>query len=372
MIEHNPQTSQKLSNCLYGCLLGGAVGDALGLPFEGLSAKRTQKLFRNHQAYNLMPLPFFGIYGGMVSDDTEHAVMTVQAFIKAQGNQDKFRKNLRMHLRLWLLGLPAGIGMATGRALFKLWAFLPNSGVFSAGNGGAMRSAVLGVMLADSADLDELEHLKRLREFVTISTTITHTDPKAVEGSMVVALSAWFNVYKADAQHLDSTQHNKQLLDLLTEHIQCEELNRYLQSAHKAVIEGKTLNDYMLTEFGQKQVTGYMYHTIPAVMFAYFKYPFEPIKGLQCLIKAGGDVDTTCAIAGGIWGVNYGEQMYQQIKGNWLEPKITPKFLRQLSEQLGNTSPKTLRFGGVVTLLRNLVFLVIVLLHGFRRLLPPY
>ncbi len=344
MIKHSPQTSQKLSNCLYGCLLGGAVSDSLGLPFEGLSAKRTQKLFRNHQAYNLIPF----IHGGMVSDDTEHAVMTVQAFIKAQG------------------------GMATGRALFKLWAFLPDSGVFSAGNGGAMRSAVLGVMLADSADLDELEHLKRLREFVTISTTITHTDPKAVEGSMVVALSAWFNAYKAYAQHLDSTQHNQQLLDLLTEHIQCAELTGYLQSAYQAVIEGKTLNDYMLAEFGQKQVTGYMYHTIPAVMFAYFKYPFEPIKGLQCLIKAGGDVDTTCAIAGGIWGVNYGEQMYQQIKGNWLELKITPKFLRQLSEQLDSKHPKTLRFGGVVTLLRNLVFLVIVLLHGFRRLLPPY
>ncbi len=372
MIEHSPQTSQKLSNYLFGCLLGGAVGDSLGLPFEGLSAKRTQKLFRNHQAYNLIPF----IHGGMVSDDTEHAVMTVQAFIKADGNPDKFRKNLRMHLRLWLLGLPAGIGMATGRALFKLWAFLPNSGVFSAGNGGAMRSAVLGVMLADLADLDELEHLKKLREFVTISTTITHTDPKAVEGSMVVALSAWFNVRQVPSKSHQLTtnidEHNQQLLNLLTEHIQCAELTGYLKSAYKAVIEGKTLNDYMLAEFEQKQVTGYMYHTIPAVMFAYFKYPFEPIKGLQCLIKAGGDVDTTCAIAGGIWGVNYGEQMYQQIKGKWLEPKITPKFLRQLSEQVDSKNPKTLRFGGVVTLLRNLVFLVIVLLHGFRRLLPPY
>ncbi len=61
------------SSLLYNCLLGGAVGDALGLPFEGLSAKRTQKFFSNHQTYNLIPF----IHFGMVSDDTEHAIMTV-------------------------------------------------------------------------------------------------------------------------------------------------------------------------------------------------------------------------------------------------------------------------------------------------------
>ncbi len=175
-------TNKKKSSLLYQCLLGGAVGDALGLPFEGLSAQRTSKLFDNHYAYNLVPL----IHGGMVSDDTEHAVMTVQAFLQANGDCTKFRTYLRWHLRLWLLGLPAGIGMATGRALFKLWAFVPNSGVFSAGNGGAMRSAVLGVMVKD---------MQQLRKFVTTSTHITHTDPKAVQGSLVVALSAWFNAY---------------------------------------------------------------------------------------------------------------------------------------------------------------------------------
>ncbi len=348
--------SNSTSSLLYNCLLGGAVGDALGLPFEGLSAKRTQKLFANHQAYNLIPFAHFG----MVSDDTEHAIMTVQSYISAQDDKQKFAKNLAWHLRLWLLGLPAGIGMATGRALFRLWAFLPKSGVFSAGNGGAMRSAVLGVMLSDLAEL---------REYVNISTQLTHTDPKATEGAMVVALSAWFNANKPPTI---PNEHNQQLLAFLLENIHCEELKSYLQSAYQAVIEGKTLNEYMLAQFGQKVVTGYMYHTIPAVMFAYFKYPFQPIKGLQCLIKAGGDVDTTCAIAGGIWGVNYGEQMYQQIQGKWLEPKITPNFLQKLALQIDSKTPKLPKFGGIITLIRNLVFLVIVLLHGFRRLLPPY
>ncbi len=371
--QHNGYKKMKpmQSNQLYHCLLGGAVGDALGLPFEGLSAKRTQKLFHNHQAYNLVPF----IKGGMVSDDTEHAVMTVQAFIKAQGNQDKFRKNLRMRLRLWLLSLPAGIGLATGRALFKLWAFVPNSGVFSAGNGGAMRAAVLGVMVEDLANL---------REFVTISTTITHTDPKAVEGAMVVALSTWFNVHRRNNINGDVITHSSQtsvewsqtLLTFLQEHIHDDELKSYLQKVFIASQTEQSLTEAMHDLFGKKAmkngITGYMYHTIPAVMFAYFKYPHQPLKGLQCLIKAGGDVDTTCAIAGGIWGVNHGQAIFDNIEGKWLEPKITPMFLKQLAEQSDSTTPKTLRFGGITTLIRNLIFLLIVLAHGFRRLLPPY
>ncbi len=355
MDKHN---NQQKNHYLYNCLIGGAVGDALGLPFEGLSPKRIHSLFKNHKAYNLIPF----IHLGMLSDDTEHAIMTVQSYISSKGDEQKFKSELSWHLRLWLLGLPAGVGFATLKSLFKLWFFLPKSGVFSAGNGGAMRSAVLGVMVED---------LSKLRDFVSISTNITHTDPKAVEGSMVVALSSWFNCYNViDKNSIES--HRKELLSFLLKHIKCGELKGYLQSAYNAVLDGKTLNEYIFAEFNQNMVTGYMYHTIPAVIFTYFKYPFEPMKGFECLINGGGDVDTTCAIAGGIWGVNYGEQIYNQIKGGWLELKITPYFLQNLSKQFGMATPKVPRFGGMITLFRNIIFLLIVLIHGFRRLLPPY
>jgi hypothetical protein len=49
-----------------GTLLGTAVGDAIGLPFEGLSRRRVQRLLREPLGHQL----FFG--RGMVSDDTEH------------------------------------------------------------------------------------------------------------------------------------------------------------------------------------------------------------------------------------------------------------------------------------------------------------
>jgi hypothetical protein len=70
-------------------------------------------------------------------------------------------------MRWWLVGLPAGIGSATLRATLKLWlGFSPSrSGVFSAGNGPAMRSPVLGTAIDD---------IETLRKFVRASTRITH------------------------------------------------------------------------------------------------------------------------------------------------------------------------------------------------------
>lgn len=303
---------------------------------------------------------------GMVSDDTEHAVMTVQAWVASRHEdadtaQRRFRMRLRHHLRLWLLGLPAGIGLATGKSLFKLWAFLPNSGVFSAGNGPAMRAAVLGVLI------DDADELKR---YIHTSTQITHTDPKAEQGVLTVALCAYYfarhEIIIVDA-----------LLEFVTHHLSDTELRGYLHSAARAVKTSQSLDDWLRQSFQRSEVSGYMYHTVPAVFYTILRYPDKPMQGLETLIKAGGDTDTTCAIAGGIWGVKYGEEMLQSCQGRLAEPKLTLMMMQHLSEQAHNTTQTRqaqapIRFGGVLTLIRNLVFLLIVLVHGLRRLLPPY
>ncbi len=347
---------------LYNCLIGGAVGDALGLPYEGLSARRGKKLFKDKKAFNFIPF----IHLGMVSDDTEHAVMTVQAWIASRHTDADtahrhFRTRLRHHLRWWLLGLPAGIGMATGKSLFKLWAFLPNSGVFSAGNGPAMRASVLGVMI------DEVDELKC---YIRTSTQITHTDPKAEQGALTIALCAHYF-----AHHKEITPDN--LLRFVSKHLDDAELLGYLHSVTEAVKTSQHLRDWIKNTFQKETVSGYMYHTVPAVFFVVSQHPDDPMRGLQTLIAAGGDVDTTCAIAGGIWGVKYGEELLQSCKGRLAEPKLTPAFMQALSEQAeiatqSQQAQAPKRFGGVITLIRNLIFLLIVLVHGVRRLLPPY
>ena len=158
--------SGPLAHALVGSMLGTAVGDALGLACEGLSPRRQAKIYPSLERYGFL----FGI--GMISDDTEHTVMVAQALIVSGGDETRFARDFAWRLKGWLLALPAGIGMATGRAIIKLLLFIPPkwSGVKSAGNGPAMRAAVLGVAWGDDP--------AKLASLNGISTRITHRDER--------------------------------------------------------------------------------------------------------------------------------------------------------------------------------------------------
>src|SRR4051794_8015875 len=121
---------------LAGVLLGTAAGDALGLPREGLPPGRARALFGG------APLGHRLVFGrGMVSDDTEHACLGGAALLREPADPARFARALAWGLRLWLRGLPAGVGFATLRATLKLWVgFGPeHAGVFSAGKRAAER-----------------------------------------------------------------------------------------------------------------------------------------------------------------------------------------------------------------------------------------
>ena len=168
-------------------LLGTAVGDALGLPAEGLSPGRRCRLFPGQWRHRFL------LGRGMVSDDTEHTLFVAQSLLKHPSDASAFQRTLAWHLRWWFLGLPAGVGLATARACVKLClGFSPTrSGVFSAGNGPAMRSAILGGYFQDDPDA--------IDAFVRASTQITHKDPKALIGALAIArLAAWAVEHQAN------------------------------------------------------------------------------------------------------------------------------------------------------------------------------
>ena len=120
----------------------------------------------------------------MVSDDTEHTVLVGQCLALNPPDAQSFQRMLAWKLRWWLLCAPAGIGFATLRSVLKLWVGFPasRSGVFSAGNGPAMRSAIIGTYFA--------EDTFRIREYVRASTRLTHTDPRAETAGLAVAFTA--------------------------------------------------------------------------------------------------------------------------------------------------------------------------------------
>lgn len=347
-----------------GCLLGTAVGDALGLPYEGLSARRARKLFPDTTRHHLL----FG--KGMVSDDTEHACFVAQGLIRSRGDVRVFQKRLARSLRWWLLALPAGVGFATLRSIMKLWlGFSPrNSGVFSAGNGPAMRSPMIGVACGHDAE--------KLKVFVKASTEITHSDPKAYYAALAIALAAHLSAGNETPSAEGFLATSKDMLPEDGAH----ELHELIERAYVSAAKNETVSEFAKAIGSKNGISGYSYHTVPCVLQVWFGNSDNFSRGLQEIIQAGGDTDTAGAIYGGIVGANVGKN---GIPTKWLSDIIewprTIDWMECLAEttamSLSKSEQSTLdspRYFGPGILLRNIIFLIIVLAHGFRRLAPPW
>lgn len=341
-----------------GCLLGTAVGDSVGLPYEGLSARRAARLFPGPPAHHLLP------GRGMVSDDTEHACFTAQALLHVGQDPQAFGRRLAASLRWWFAGLPAGIGLATLRAVAKSCiGFSPEkSGVFFAGNGPAMRSPVIGVVHGD----DPIT----LASFVRASTRLTHTDPKAFHGALAVALAAHHAATAAEV----SPGH---YLALLRTQLAAGDAQEFLALAERAAQSAEQGEDAALfaEAIGSRGgVSGYMLHTVPCVLQVWFRHPDDYVGGLQAMIAAGGDTDTAGAILGAVIGARVGKA---GIPAPWLRgivewPRSTA-WIEELGLALARGDPAQSPGYFVPGVpLRNLAFMGIVLAHGFRRLAPPY
>lgn len=348
-----------------GCILGTAIGDAIGLPYEGLSCRRAAKLLGPPNRHRL----FFR--RGMVSDDTEHTCFTAQAVIASGGNVDLFRKDLAWRLRWWLIGLPAGIGLATLKSIVRLWlGFNPrNSGVFSAGNGPAMRAAILGAAIHDQS---------QLRSFVRASSRLTHTDPKAEYGAFAVALAAQFAQQQNIQQPPDLSP--KAYLAELEACLgsEAQELIDLLHQAAASAQAGEATITFAQS-IGQTQgVSGYIYRSVPVALQAWFRYPNHYEAAITAIVECGGDTDSVAAIAGGIIGTRVGKAgIPEPWLDNLIEWPCTISWMERLSEQLENAIKAGDRDRPIHSPIwavpfRNLFFLLIVLFHGFRRLLPPY
>jgi ADP-ribosylglycohydrolase len=347
------------SDLCIGCLLGTAAGDALGLPYEGLSARRARRLFPNTTRHHLI------LGRGMVSDDTEHAAFVAQALIRCGDEPRVFAKDLARSLRWWLVGLPAGVGFATLRSIIKLWLGWPpeTSGVRSAGNGPAMRSALLGVVFAHD--------LCKLKAFVKASTQITHRDPKAYFAALAVAVAA-INVGSSTSSDW-RTEYFRSLEGSFGD----DEAMEFLELVAKAMRSAETGESVALfaDSIGSKNgISGYCYHTVPCVLQVWFRFGDDLERGLPEIIGAGGDTDTAGAILGAIVGARIGKAA---IRREWLDRIIDwPRsigWLDRLGRALADPSrPAPPAYFWPAVLPRNLIFLVFVLAHGFRRLLPPY
>ena len=341
----NPDEQRRIDQYV-GCLLGTALGDSVGLVCERLSARRIARRWTT-------PLQQCLVFGyGLISDDTEHAFLTAQSL--AQHGQDisRFKKTLAFRLRWWFAAIPAGTGMATARACLRLWCGISpsRSGVWSAGNGPTMRAAIIGLYAAENVTLRA--------ELLLASTVMTHQDPKALTAAVAIAeTAAWLvSDQKAnlwDIWHASGTD---------------QEWKKIIGVMRQSFDRESSVGDFAQRLGCISGVSGYAYHSVPVTLYAWLQHRQNPRLGLEILIRCGGDTDTTAACAGALYGIEFGPDRLPQ---DWLaaivEWPMSIKTLRRGGIALA-TKQKPVFWWWIFQPIRNAIFLLVILYHGFRRM----
>ncbi|MEZ6123015.1 MAG: ADP-ribosylglycohydrolase family protein [Planctomycetaceae bacterium] len=345
---------------IIGSLLGTSVGDALGLPYEGLTPQRAKRILGPPDRCRLV----FG--RGMFSDDTEHTCMVAQSLIKSGFREDEFQADFARRLKWWLAGCPAGVGFATLRSILKLWLGWPpgRSGVDSAGNGPAMRAPLFGAVLDDPPDI---------LDFVRLSTVVTHQDPRAFHGAATVALAALAARTQYNSEPHQFPSWVRSLLGP-----EAEELHDLLDEVAESVAGCETTRDFAERKGMSRGISGYVLQTVPIAIHAWLSHRNSFRSTVMSVIECGGDADTTAAIVGGITGAAVGTA---GIPPSWIlqicDRPRSVEWIRTLGRQLAECvqDPKhhpqqPVTIPAVPLLCRNVLFAIIVIGHGFRRIFP--
>jgi len=266
-------------------LLGTAVADALGVPFEKklhnyeALVEWDGKTYLGSEHHNLKP--------GQYSDDTQMSMMVAESLIENRGfNPDDLSKRYVD----WLVsGRARGYGRTTLMAIQALdsgkhWS---ESGVAgSMGNGTAMRAAPFGVYFRN--DLYSLVNICK------IDSAITHASEDAEAGSIAIALAAAYAV----------NGNTDNLLEKIWEKLPNSKVKSLIYSLPSLIDSSYIEPQQALRVLGTKADVR---ETVPSALYCFLKFDTYH-EAIVAAIKAGGDTDTTAAIVGALFGAKLGSQ----------------------------------------------------------------
>ncbi|QWZ09243.1 ADP-ribosylglycohydrolase family protein [Nocardioides panacis] len=296
-----PGPSDVLRDRYRGCLVAGAIGDALGRPAEGRSAVQ---MWRRYEGGLREFQPWRGYRSGPVgtfTDDTQLTLVNARWLAEA-GSGELDPDLLADAIEVW--GRTGrGIGRATYEALANLsggrrwWA----SGAASAGNGAAMRAAPYALRFAGRPD--------ELRFAAALGTVPTHADLTAV-ASAIVQASAVNQCLASRSGSLDPDQ----LLGSVVASVDDLDLPRL---AHRGNGSRRSLAERIgevkaLLGAPVERVLGHFYNgafvleTMPVVLWLLLTYADDPEEGLVAAVMGGRDADTIAAILGNLLGALHG------------------------------------------------------------------
>jgi ADP-ribosyl-[dinitrogen reductase] hydrolase len=350
------QPASDIRERLAGLLLGTAVGDALGLPAENLSADKIKRRWGGKWKMRF-------IFGrGMVSDDTEHTLMVAQALLLHPDDVLRFQRSLAWKFRWWFIGLSGGVGLATAQACLRLWIGLPgSSGFTSAGSGPAMRSAIIGAYFAENSE--------KRKEFVLASSRLTHRNRQADAAALAVAECAALAVTCGGLPDFLS------VVPILTKRSSEPEWQRTLSELNDSLHKQQSVAEFARRMGLERGISGFSLHVVPIAIYAWLRHPADFRTALTSALDCGGDTDTVGAIVGALAGASGGKLCIpdEWLNALWEWPRsssVVEKVADRLSNQKSTGQPKgSVNYFWPAQIFRNLIFLITILTHGFYRLM---
>lgn len=264
-----------------GCLLGLALGDALGAPYEGGPVERLVWRVIGKTRQGAMRW----------TDDTQMAIDVAESLV-AHGaiDEDDLAHRFAQSYR-W----SRGYGPAAARLLKRIrrgedWrqanrAIYPEG---SFGNGGAMRAPVLGVFFAERLDAT-VDAARR-------SASVTHAHPLALEGAVLIAFVTALAATGCSPTEIVRETSSRCQLDPFRSRLALA--TQWLRS------EASPSPNEVRRELGVGIAASESCVTAVCVSLRFLGRPFTEM--LDFIIGCGGDVDTIGAMAGGIWGAANG------------------------------------------------------------------
>lgn len=296
-----------------GCLLGLAVGDALGTTLEfthpGTFTPLTDMV--GGGPFHLKP--------GEWTDDTSMALCLAESLVTKQGFDPIHQ--LETYVRWWrdghlsVKGRCFDIGTTTAVALRRFAESMPrvpypgSTAAHAAGNGSLMRLAPAPLAFASNPE-------KAIRMAADSSRT-THGTPECVDACRYFAgllLAAVAGLPKEAMLNNDYEPAVKYFLG--------ESLAGKVAEIAGGSFKGKTTPEI--------RGSGYVIHTLEAALWA-FHATDSFREGVLKVVNLGEDADTTGAVYGQIAGAYYGEQ---GIPAEWRSKLAMRELIEQRAEEL--------------------------------------
>ena len=302
-----------LENKLKSAILGLAVGDALGVPYEFIS----RDIIKKNPCIDIIGYGTHNKKAGTWSDDTSLTLCLLDNL----NNKNINYNNIMNSFAMWYDkgyytadGDTFDIGITTRDAInnYKRGKNPIKCGLsdeYSNGNGSLMRILPIAFYINKYFNSQLFDNSEVINIIYNISS-LTHSHKRSLIACVI---------YTAIALNLINDMNieeaiNKALKDSFDYYKNEKEINNY-----KRIFESnfKKLNDTKI------ESSGYVVHTLEAsiwILLNTSNYKDAVLKA----VNLGDDTDTTAAVTGGLAGLYYG---IENIPTNWIDTLINKEFI---------------------------------------------